>query len=84
MKGDEMLNNNPSNGFSHVVGDTSEPLSEQTIPELLARTVSAFPEREAVVFPTQDIRWTWAEFARQVDRLAGGLFSLDIKKKGTG
>jgi len=80
MKGDEMLNNNPSNGFSHVVGDTSEPLSQQTIPELLARTVSAFPEREAVVFPTQDIRWTWAEFARQVDRLAGGLFSLDIKK----
>ena len=80
MKGEEMLNNNPSNGLSHVVGDTSEPLSEQTIPELLARTASTFPEREAVVFPTQDIRWTWAEFARQVDRLAGGLLSLNIKK----
>jgi fatty-acyl-CoA synthase len=57
MKGEEMLNNNPSNGLSHVVGDTSELLSEQTIPELLARTASTFPEREAVVFPTQDIRW---------------------------
>jgi fatty-acyl-CoA synthase len=75
-----MLNNNPSNGLSHVVGDTSEPLSEETIPELLARTASAFPEREAVVFPTQDIRWTWSEFARQVDRLAGGLLSLDVRK----
>ena len=80
MKGEEMLNNNPSNGLSHVVGDTSELLSEQTIPELLARTASTFPEREAVVFPTQDIRWTWTEFARQVDRLAGGLLSLNIKK----
>ena len=75
-----MLNTNPIKGLSYVIGDKSEPLSEQTIPELLARTASAFPDREAVVFPTQDIRWTWREFTRQVDRLAGGLISLGVKK----
>ena len=75
-----MLNTNPIKGLSYVIGDKSEPLSEQTIPELLARTASAFPDREAVVFPTQDIRWTWREFTRQVDRLAGGLISLGVRK----
>jgi fatty-acyl-CoA synthase len=75
-----MLNTNPIKGLSYVIGDKSEPLSERTIPELLTRTVSAFPDREAVVFPAQNIRWTWREFTRQVDRLAGGLISLGVRK----
>lgn len=75
-----MLNNNAKNGLSHVVGDTSAVLIEETIPQLLARTASSFPDREAVIFPSQKIRWTWSELALQVDRLAGGLLRLDIKK----
>jgi fatty-acyl-CoA synthase len=75
-----MLNDAPVHGMSHVIGDTSEPLNEETIPELFARTVSSFPKREAVVFSAQNIRWNWVEFAEQVDRLAGGLLRLDVKK----
>ncbi|WP_435230613.1 AMP-binding protein [Pseudopelagicola sp. nBUS_20] len=75
-----MLKDTLGYGMSHVIGDISEPLNEDTIPELLAKTVKAFPEREAVVSHAQDTRWTWAEFARQVDRLAGGLLRLDVGK----
>ena len=70
----------PINGLSHVKGDESEPLLELTIPALLAATVSKFSNREAAIFSSQNIRWTYAEFAKQVDRLAGGLVALGFKK----
>ena len=66
--------------LSHILGDTSQPLIDETIPELLAQTVARFTDRDAVVFPAQNIRWTWLEFARQVDILAGGLLRLGIEK----
>ena len=75
-----MLNDAPVHGMSHVIGDTSEPLNEETIPELFARTVSSFPAAGSCGFSAQNIRWNWAEFAEQVDRLAGGLLRLDVKK----
>ncbi|MEO1422499.1 MAG: AMP-binding protein, partial [Pseudomonadota bacterium] len=68
-------------GLSHVAGRTDLPLIDQTIPDALAATVARYPETEAGVFPDQGIRWTYAEFAREVDRLAGGLLRLGI---GTG
>lgn len=74
-----MLDQGPQNGLSHVIGDTSAPLREETIPQLLADAAARFADREAVVFPAQNVRWTWAEFARQVDRLAGGLNSLGVE-----
>lgn len=46
----------PIGGLSHVRGATTIPLSEQTVPALLAQTVAAFPEREAVVFLTRNPR----------------------------
>ena len=75
-----MLQQLPQNNLSHVLGDTIEPLRDETIPELLAAASSSWPNREAVIFPAQNIRWTWAEFARHVDRLAGGLLRLGIGK----
>jgi len=70
----------PINGLSHVKGDESEPLLELTIPALLADTVAKFADHEAAIFSSQNIRWTYAEFAKQVDRLAGGLVELGFKK----
>ncbi|WP_299738948.1 AMP-binding protein [uncultured Roseobacter sp.] len=70
----------PRNGLSHVIGDTSEPLLNLTIPALLARTVAEHPDHSAAVFRAQDIRWTYAEFSREVDRLAGGLLKLGLQK----
>ncbi|MEL6680085.1 MAG: AMP-binding protein [Pseudomonadota bacterium] len=67
-------------GLSHVAGRTDVPLLEKTIPQVLAETVAAYPDHEAGVFAEQGIRWTYADFARDVDRLAGGLLRLGLRK----
>ncbi|MDT4801595.1 3-[(3aS,4S,7aS)-7a-methyl-1,5-dioxo-octahydro-1H-inden-4-yl]propanoyl:CoA ligase [compost metagenome] len=70
----------PIGGLSHVRGDTNIPLSEQTVPELLAQTVARFPEREAVAFREQGVRWNWREFCDAVDALAAGLHTLGLER----
>ena len=75
-----MGNRRPVGGLSHVIGDTSAPLVTQTIPELLRATTSRFSGREAAVFHADGIRWTYEQFASEVDRLAGGLLRLGISK----
>src|SRR5690606_33920330 len=37
------------------------------------------PDREALVVPHQGIRWTFADYRREVDRLATGLLALGIE-----
>ncbi|WP_316151774.1 AMP-binding protein [Cupriavidus sp. BIC8F] len=66
-------------GLSLVAGSTDTPLSDQTIPALLARTVAARPDGPAVVFREHGVRWRWAEFSDQVDRLASGLLQRGIQ-----
>ncbi|MCG5263280.1 AMP-binding protein [Cupriavidus gilardii] len=70
----------PNAGLSLVTGATDVPLSDQTIAELLAATVAAHPDAEAVVFREQGIRWTWRQFSEQVDRLAAGLLERGIAR----
>ncbi len=70
----------PIDGKSHVCGPTDQSLIELTIPALLKRTVTQYPDHEAAVFSQQDIRWNYVEFAREVDRLAGGLHTLGVVK----
>ncbi|GAB6847163.1 AMP-binding protein [Paraburkholderia kururiensis] len=70
----------PKDGLSYVRGATDIPLSEATIAQFLLDTVERFPDRPAVVFREQGIRWTWREFADEVDVLAAGLASLGIVK----
>ncbi|WP_454742926.1 AMP-binding protein [Cupriavidus necator] len=70
----------PIGGLSHVRGDTTIPLSEQTVPELLAQTVARYPEREAVAFREQGERWNWREFSDAVDALAAGLHTLGLER----
>ena len=69
----------PVGGLAHVAGDTSKPLLELTIPQLLARTVKQNGPREAAVFVEQNRRFTWDEFAATVDDLAAGLLALGLK-----
>ncbi|UIF86000.1 AMP-binding protein [Cupriavidus sp. UYPR2.512] len=66
-------------GLSLVAGNTDIPLPDQTIPALLARTVAANPDGPAVVFREHGVRWSWAEFSDQVDRLASGLLQRGIQ-----
>jgi fatty-acyl-CoA synthase len=49
-----------------------------TIPEMLARMVARHGDRDALVFPQLDLRWSYREFADRVDRVARGLLSLGI------
>lgn len=69
----------PIAGLSHVVGATDQPLLELTIPALLQRCVADHGDRTAAIFEAQDIVWTYRDFAREVDALAGGLLRLGLK-----
>jgi fatty-acyl-CoA synthase len=69
----------PRDGLSYVRGATDIPLSDATVSRFLLDTVKRFPTRPAVVFREQAIRWTWREFADQVDLLAAGLSSLGVE-----
>ncbi|RQS11322.1 AMP-binding protein [Burkholderia sp. Bp9002] len=68
----------PENGLSYVRGATDVPLSEATIGQFLRDTAERFPDRPAVVFREQRVRWTWRAFADEVDALAAGLAALGI------
>ncbi|CAD6522686.1 AMP-binding protein [Paraburkholderia sabiae] len=70
----------PKGGLSYVRGSTDVPLSESTVGQFLVDTATRFPERPAVVFREQEIRWNWREFQQEVDILAAGLLELGIEK----
>ncbi|VXC56782.1 putative acyl-CoA synthetase YngI [Burkholderia sp. 8Y] len=69
----------PRDGLSYVRGATDIPLSDATVSRFLLETVERFPDRPAVVFREQNIRWTWREFANEVDVLATALLQLGLK-----
>src|SRR5205823_1725730 len=50
-----------------------------TIGQVLTATAEKHSDREALVFPQLSRRWTWREFAADVDAAACGLLSLGIK-----
>jgi len=56
------------------------PLLNLTIGDLLHRTASRFPDRDAVVSCHQGRRLTWAELSQQADRVARGLWALGIRQ----
>ena len=64
---------------ARVRGTDTPLLLEDTIPALLARTVAARGDTEAVVFRQAGVRWTWTELAAALDRLATGLLDLGIR-----
>ena len=65
---------------SHVRGDTSHPLLDETVGRLLARIARTWPDRDALVVPPQEVRWSWREFDDRVGRLAAGLLALGLAR----
>jgi fatty-acyl-CoA synthase len=51
-------------------------LSDKTIGDVLRTTVSAYPDRDAVVFPALGVRWSWSELGRRVEQIARALIEL--------
>ncbi|MEU2391138.1 AMP-binding protein [Streptomyces sp. NPDC007369] len=65
---------------SYASGVCEVPLLGDTIGENLDRTVRRFPGRDALVEAATGRRWTYAQFAADVDALALGLLGLGIAK----
>ena len=63
--------------YDHGVAQTR--LIGDTIGQAFDRTVARFPDREALVVPHQDVRWTWSELGRRVDALAAGLLAIGLQ-----
>jgi len=51
-----------------------------TIGEVLDQTVERFPDREALVVPHQNVRWTYAALGDRIDEVARALISLGVEK----
>jgi fatty-acyl-CoA synthase len=66
--------------LSHAVGPTAPPLLEQTIGANLDATVARFGDREALIDRAQGLRWTYAVFGEQVDRLAKALVAAGLTR----
>ena len=61
-------------------GRTDIPLIEQTIGDNLESTARKYPDREALVMPHQNIRWTYRKLDEEVNRVARGLLARGYAK----
>ncbi len=66
--------------LSQAQGSTEVALLEETIDQNFKRTVSVWGDREAIVVRHQSIRWTYAEFDQQIERVACGLIAAGIAR----
>ncbi|WP_181297291.1 AMP-binding protein [Pseudomonas sp. Q2-TVG4-2] len=64
---------------SYTCGPQTKPLLAMTIGAAFDRTVERFSDREALVVRHQNLRYTWAQLAEQVDRCARGLLALGLQ-----
>lgn len=70
----------PQDGLAQVAGETSEPLLQLTIPQLLQLAVAGNGTRDAAIFPEQGRRLSWNQLEEEVDAFAGGLVKLGLGK----
>ena len=70
----------PTMKLSSDSGPTSVPLLDETISQNLARTVAEHADRDALVSVEQGIRFTYAQFADEVDQVARGLMGIGVDK----
>ncbi|MGY3694101.1 fatty-acyl-CoA synthase [Bradyrhizobium sp. USDA 3240] len=65
---------------SYVCGISDTPLLGETIGRSLERARARWGDREALVSPSHNVRWTWNEFAARVEALAAGLLALGLQR----
>ena len=64
---------------SYTCGPQTKPLLAMTIGAAFDRAVERFAEREALVVRHQNLRYTWAQLADEVERCARGLLALGLQ-----
>ena len=62
--------------YVHGAGDVS--LLGHTIGSCFDETVDQFGDREALIVPYQNIRWTWSQLKQHVDAYAAGFLALGL------
>ena len=65
---------------SYRCGSATTPLLYQTIGQCFDTVCDRFAEREALIVKHQNVRFTFSEYKKAVDRLAAGLLQLGIVK----
>jgi fatty-acyl-CoA synthase len=64
-----------------MAGDAGIPwVDGKTIGQVLAETARRHADRDAMVFPQLDRRWTWRQFAADVEAAARGLMATGIQR----
>ena len=53
--------------------------TELTIGRYFENVVTSDPDREFIVYPDRDLRWSYAEFDERVNRLAKGLLAIGLE-----
>ncbi|MBR1205253.1 MULTISPECIES: AMP-binding protein [unclassified Bradyrhizobium] len=65
---------------SYVCGISDTPLLGETIGRSLDRARARWGDREALVSPSHNVRWTWNEFVCHVEALAAGFLALGLQR----
>lgn len=65
--------------MSYVHGVSDVPLIGETVGGLLDRAAAEFGGDEALVSCHQGIRWTYADFKREADKVAAGILALGLR-----
>ena len=65
---------------SYFSATSDKPLVYETIGQCFDRIADKHGARDGLIVRHQGIRWSYAEYRRQVDRLAGGLLALGLTK----
>jgi len=66
-------------GQSYTSGACDLPLRYQTIGEAFDEAVLAHNSRDALIVRHQNIRWSYARLAQEVDKVASGFIALGLK-----
>jgi fatty-acyl-CoA synthase len=65
---------------SYVSGIADAPLLGDTIGRSLDEASRRWGDREALVSPSHNVRWTWKEFGARVEALAAGFLALGLER----
>ena len=65
---------------SYFCGASTTQIIYRTIGAYFDEIADRYPDGEALVVRHQNIRWSWSELQREVNRLAAGMLSLGIER----
>ena len=67
-----------ASALSYVNGNSTTPLLAETIGQALSRAARQWPDRPALIIPSQNVRFTWRELNERAEGLAAGFLALGL------